>query len=755
MNGPLPRDGAYGSSLAHLHDALARIATLLRAQLLRLRLAYPEAQRERYWHLTDEHLDAFIDDDTLSPLAAYEPSGSVQRLLDRGALRDAEIRQRVAATRGVELRLQRLQREFELAPEAVDALLLALLPSLHSTYRRLLGILQQDPARMHASAGLIAEVLATSAQDLRRLNTVLSPGGPLARQRLVALSGTDEEPLALRGVVAEERIVSYLLGGDALDARIDALVRLIDEPVELRALSLPAEALSRLEMLPNLRITDPQLMRQLRVSFCGPDAALAVQAFATVAQGLGLRLLVVDAQALLSTPLAWSTGIELALREARLLRAAPMFVGLEALAPLPDQAQHLAALMQRLSPFPHPAAVHTGLAADAGTPLQGTWLPFRLGMPGIALREQAWRRLLSEEDHAVEDPNTVVPQLARAFQFTGAQIHEAWRRAQGLARYRNIFLSNVEARDLQAACREVSATRLVAFARRLEPQPRVNVENDLVLPPRVKQLLRELRERVRHHAAVHAAMGLGEHMRQGRGVTALFIGSSGTGKTWAAQVLASELQLDLYCVDLAALVSKWVGETEKNLSQVFTDAERANCMLFFDEADALFGRRAEVKEAQDRWANLEVNFLLQRIEAFRGVVILASNLRQNMDDAFQRRIHVVAEFPAPDAAARLALWRLMLPRAPHLAVRPEELQEIAQRFEISGGNIRNVVLDACFRALAEGPGGPLTSRHLVAGIAREFQKLARPVTRTDFGRFCDWAMEDVVAPALAGSAGGG
>jgi len=172
-------------------------------------------------------------------------------------------------------------------------------------------------------------------------------------------------------------------------------------------------------------------------------------------------------------------------------------------------------------------------------------------------------------------------------------------------------------------------------------------------------------------------------------------------------------------------------------------------MLFFDEADALFGRRGAVKDAQDRWANLEVNFLLQRIEEYSGVVILATNLRQNMDDAFQRRIHVIVEFPVPDAQSRRAIWERLLPEGGKRAVAPADLDEMAQRFELTGGSIRNVVLDACFRAIEEGEGRPLTSRHLVASAAREYQKLARPVTRGDFGRFYEWAMADVVAPPAA------
>jgi SpoVK/Ycf46/Vps4 family AAA+-type ATPase len=270
--------------------------------------------------------------------------------------------------------------------------------------------------------------------------------------------------------------------------------------------------------------------------------------------------------------------------------------------------------------------------------------------------------------------------------------------------------------------------------------------DDLVLPPANRAQLRELQTRIKNHGRVYATMGLSDRHRLGRGVTALFVGGSGTGKTMAAEVLASEQQVDLYRVDLAALVSKWVGETEKNLSRIFSDAEQANCMLFFDEADALFGQRGAVKEARDRWANLEVNYLLQRIEEYSGVVILATNLRQNIDEAFQRRIHELVEFPMPDRTLRREIWRRLLPDHAHASIEERDLEELASRFDLSGGSIRNVTLAACYRAMGE-VDQRLTIRHLVASAAREYQKAMRPVTVGEFGiEFHAWAMDDVIAP---------
>jgi SpoVK/Ycf46/Vps4 family AAA+-type ATPase len=234
----------------------------------------------------------------------------------------------------------------------------------------------------------------------------------------------------------------------------------------------------------------------------------------------------------------------------------------------------------------------------------------------------------------------------------------------------------------------------------------------------------------------------------------LFTGTSGTGKTLAAEALASERRVDLYQVDMSAVVSKWVGETEKNINRVFAEVEGANAILFFDEADALFGKRAEVKDAQDRWANMEVNYLLQRIESYSGTVILASNLRQNIDDAFLRRIHMVVDFPFPDERLRARIYRRIFPET--VAPPPVEvLDRLAKNFRLSGGSIKNSVVDATFRALNAGrydeEGRPqVTERDLVLAIVREYQKLGRPITPEDFrGDYYIWAVDSLLNPQEA------
>jgi hypothetical protein len=742
----------YDSNIAHLRDELARVAALLRVHLMRFRLATPETQRERFWHLDDATLESLALDDAHSPLGLFETPPALAPMLAAAAARRADIALRVTASRAGSLRLPRLVAEFRLDDDETDALLLALLASLHSTYRHWYGIVQRDGARGHPAAGLVAEILAGTGADAGRHLARLAPCGKLAGARLIALGGTEHDALATRAVQVDDRVVLHLLGDDGFDARCATALRWAAPPGDPAMLPVTNENAVRLQMLPHLRAAEPSYLNRLRLRFAGPDTQLAVDAAALVAAGLRQRLLVCDVGAA-GSGLAWPLAAELALREARLAGALPLFTHFGTLLESPDLRPRAEQLLRCLAGYPHPAALDVGTAATAGLDLGGDWIPFQFEPPAPDMREQLWLRRLAAGQHAVGDVAATARTLARAFQMTASQIDTAWASAQGRARHRNVFINAVTADDLFAGCREQSAQQLVAFAHRIEPRRGLTLERDIVLPPANSNLLRELRARIRHHGRLHGDMGLGEHMRLGRGVIALFAGGSGTGKTMAAEVLASEQRIDLYRIDLASLVSKWVGETEKNLGRVFADAERANCMLFFDECDAMFGRRGAVKDANDRWANLEVSYLLQRIEDYAGVVILATNLRQNIDDAFQRRIHVVVDFPVPDARARRAIWERLMPGEARRTVAPDELDELAQRFELSGGHIRNVVVDACYRALDDAD-PRVSARHLAASTAREFQKLARPVTRGEFGRFYEWVMQDVIDPVALHDAGG-
>ena len=286
--------------------------------------------------------------------------------------------------------------------------------------------------------------------------------------------------------------------------------------------------------------------------------------------------------------------------------------------------------------------------------------------------------------------------------------------------------------DLDAAVRRLAAGSIDRLARRVRPE---RTWEDLVLPPDQFTQLRELAARYRNRTVVYQHWGF--RASPSAGVVALFAGPSGTGKTLAAEILAGDLALELYKLDLSSVVSKFIGETEKNLDQVFDAAAAGNVVLFFDEADALFGKRTEVSDAHDRYANVETAYLLQRLETYDGVVVLATNLAKNIDTAFLRRLHASVEFPVPEEAERRRLWELnLVPGAPRKRI---DLDFLARQFPLTGGAIRNATLAAAF--LAAEAGQPITMESLVPAIRRECQKLGRLMSPGDFGPYANFAAQ--------------
>jgi SpoVK/Ycf46/Vps4 family AAA+-type ATPase len=281
--------------------------------------------------------------------------------------------------------------------------------------------------------------------------------------------------------------------------------------------------------------------------------------------------------------------------------------------------------------------------------------------------------------------------------------------------------------DLWQACRHQASGHLEELAEKIEP---CYDWDDIVVPSKVLRQLREITSQVAHRHLVYQGWGFGKKLNRGRGISALFSGASGVGKTMAAEVMARHLNLDLYRIDLAGVVSKYIGETEKNLRRVFDAAERSGAILFFDEADALFGKRSEVKDSHDRYANIEVNYLLQRMEDYRGLAILATNMKSALDSAFMRRLRFIVDFPFPDAAQRKTIWQKVFPSAAAL----DGLDfGVLSRLEIPGGNIRNIAVNAAF--LAAGEGCSISMPHVMRAAHREYTKVDRLIMDAEFGPY--------------------
>jgi hypothetical protein len=743
---PLPAArGPYANSEEHLWHALAWADQLVRAQTLRWRRTIAASKPEPLWgmiQVTDAEVSAFLRAPFMRPDELPESLiADLHPYWDAVARIAADINARLEETpAGRTLRLVELGRGFGLSPYEVGVLLVCLLAQLDGRYRRLYGYLQDDASRTRPSVELVLEILQPLAPVDEPARDLLNAAAPLRAWHLIQVTDTSgvNDPLGARALQVDTRILDYLLGSDRPDGRLGGV---LTEPARsggIDALLVEADAREQLIALKAwLQTLPPDSARLPTLFLHGAYGSGKRDCAAALCAELGLPLLIADTRAALRAPDGWRSIIELALREARLRGAALCWTGTQSLreseGPRDDWDDLIAACED------HPGLVL--LASEtpwdpAGRYRRRPFVRLDLPSPSYALRCRIWEVALPEPPMLAEihaDRGQLCSILANGFQLTAGQIADAVATARGVAMRRDPARPRLALDDLYEGCRRQSSRGLITFARLIEPRTDLSFD-DLILPEPNKRQLDELRARMHYRSRVYSGLGFERRLSLGKGLIALFTGSSGTGKTMAAELLGREYGMQIFKIDLAAVVSKYVGETEKNLSRVFNEAEDANAILFFDEGEALFGKRGEVKEARDRWANTEVNFLLQRIEEYRGVVIITTNLRQNMDAAFMRRIQVAVDFPRPAAEARMRIWKGMFPQG---VARPsdDELRALAAQFTLSGGNIKNAVIDAAFRAVADaGPEGPvITIRHLVLGIAREEQKMGRALTKGDFG----------------------
>jgi adenylate kinase family enzyme len=634
---------------------------------------------------------------------------------------------------GHDTRPGRLGSAFGLPPLDMGLIAVALAPEIDGRYERIYGFLQNDVTRKRPTVQLALRLLCPDLETRLAARQRLDQTSPLLRYQLLRLvdDPADHQPSLLgKYLQLDERLVNYLLGADLLDPRLLAYVQFAPDARALDDLLLPGDLKRRMAGL----LREP-LSGALVCYFQGAYGAGRQTTAAALCRDLGLGLLAVDGERLAQQEwAAFETTTRLAIREAVLQGAALYWAGFDAL--LADEHRPQRDLLLR------ELSLYRGVTFLAG---ETTWEPADLpptlafvriefSRPAYAERLQLWMHLLDTDQ---PDDAQELRALADKFRFSAGQIRDAVATARSLARWRAPGDGHVQMADLAAACRLQSNRKLATLARKVTPHYGWDA---IVLPADRIEQLREICHYVRYRAQVYDFWGFDRKLSLGKGLNVLFAGPSGTGKTMAAEIIAGELGLDLYKIDLSTVVSKYIGETEKNLARIFAEAETSNAILFFDEADALFGKRSEVKDSHDRYANLEIAYLLQRMEEYEGVVILATNLRKNMDDAFVRRIHATVEFPFPGETDRRRIWESIwpdeLPRDP--AVDPGFL---AQRFEIAGGNIRNVALAAAFLAAAEG--ATVGMPQIVRAMRREYQKIGKVVAEDEFGPYAGWLVEQV------------
>jgi MoxR-like ATPase len=712
----------FSDAMAHLLAELEWVDLVIHDAVARARRA---AEDERFSGLC-------ISEDEVDALLA-RPAG-LPRYATRRNDRDGDFELRVEALRshvrdqaaasaaaGVDMRLRRLAHSFKLDDTAQDLILFCLAPELDLRYERLYAYLQDDVTRKRPAVDLLLNLRAATFRDKIISRRLFMPGSVLLDARLCEVF---EDPSHLRPALLnryvrlEDRVTAFLLGSDALDPRLSGSTRLVSTGTDAAAVLPPRER----ERVARLAAANDELGRIIHVH--GPYGAGKL-AFATAfCAARGRALLAVDGEALLGAdPAAAENLIQILAREARLQQAGLYWGSFDSL--LADDRKLLRRmLLSAAARLELPVFLAGEQPWEPRAERQGlSVVSFGLRAADYSERTEAWTRaLLCSPCNDPVDP----ADLAARFRFTTGQISDAVASAHDLARARDPANVQIGAPDLFEASRLQATAKLGSLGRKLNPRYQWT---DIVLPRDRIQQLREVCGAVRFRPVVLDDWGFDRKLSLGKGVNVLFAGPPGTGKTMAAEVIARELSLDIYKIDLSSVVSKYIGETEKNLAKIFAEAENSNAILFFDEADALFGKRSEVKDSHDRYANIEISYLLQKMEECDGIVILATNLRSNMDEAFVRRMQFTVEFPLPDERHRRLMWQQVWPDATPRG-NDVDLRLLARRFEITGANIRNIALASAFLAAADGR--VVNMQHVLHATRRELKKIGKLLTGAEF-----------------------
>lgn len=584
-------------------------------------------------------------------------------------------------------RLARLQQTFGLSSFDLDLVVLALAPELDRRYDRLYSYLQGSAGSTRPTVDLALNLFCDTAVDRLSDRIHFAADAPLIRHRLISLESEQAKPTLLtRSLHLNPQVIRFLLHQPGVDAGC-ALI----QPTLLLE-DLPPDLSQQLKALVEQNWQTPLL-------FQGSDRIFKQQAANALAYALNQSLLVVTE----------ISEFDQLFREAWFQNAL-LYLEIDDL-----DERAIAALCDSLSSSLASSLENRWVIVSGNKPLRATKplgiVTVVFPLPDFVQRQNTWRRHLAAAKVVIDE--LALGALADRFRLSATQIVDAIATARHTAQWKS------EEIDLFAAARAQSEQDIVGLARKIEP---VYGWDDIVLPADQIAQLQELCNQAKYRPTVYHDWGFGARLSRGKGLNVLFSGLPGTGKTMAAEVIAQALQLDLYQIDLSQIVSKYIGETEKNLDRIFTAAASANAILLFDEADALFGKRSDVQDAHDRYANIEIGYLLQKMEAYEGIAILTTNLRSSIDDAFVRRLRFMIDFPLPNERDRKTIWARILPDA--LPCQADlDLDLLAKRFEISGANIRNIALAAAFLAASDGK--VVGMDHFIWATKREYQKMGK------------------------------
>ncbi|MGA1870563.1 MAG: ATP-binding protein [bacterium] len=624
-------------------------------------------------------------------------------------------------TDGRFLALPQLAHLFRLSPLELQAVIITLAPELERKYDTLYAYVQDDITRKRPSVDLVLDLLCDSQADRWKARTLFSDQAPLFYIGILHTCNDPASPSGSSGLAQllqlDQRILDYILGKSTIDGRLQECVTMYEPSLSIDNLFIDSHIKTEvLNFIENHCIEQKNSLKRPVLYFYGPAGVGRRDLALGVCERLNCPMLYLDMELCVADEHDMRKLLDLAFREGLLLRAALYIDNVDVVM---EDEKKIKVYMKKLARVVRLYGWLTFLAGHKAWPLKGifehaVFHAIEFPMPDVPLRKAAWENVLKDigADTILAEP------LAGQFSLTPGQIHNAAECVyvqQTLHRGQH----RITFADMSKSCRSQSNQKLQELSLKIEPR---YTWDDIILPEDKLLQIKEICNQAKHRYCVFRTWGFDHKLSRGKGLSVLFSGPSGTGKTMAAEVMAHDLQRDLYKVDLSGIVSKYIGETEKNLSRIFHEADTSNAILFFDEADALFGKRTEISDAHDRYANIETSYLLQKMEEYEGIIILATNLRQNMDEAFIRRIRFIVEFPFPDMKSRQQIWKAQFPKEAPLKD-DIDYEFLAKKFLIPGGNIKNIVLNAAFFAAENGK--RIEMKQILQGAKREFEKIGK------------------------------
>lgn len=714
---------SYDDSFDHLYDELGLLnLRLLRELRIRKNLNHETQDATKGFFVTEEEVLSILQSSAgMESIKMNAPEiDSIDKTIEELS---SEIAAKISNTgSNVEFfPLVRLSRVFGLTPFELGALIIAIAPEIDRRYERVYGYFNDDITKKAPSVDLAFDLLCPDTRDKMAAWRFFSQDAPLVYFDLIHLTDAQKEGGSLSsGFRLDERIRSFIAGNRGRNAIVSNLAQLYYPE------GFPLSGGIRKDTKEKIKkIIDPEGDETGKHVFWlyGKAYEDKKSTVLSICEEFSLPLLTADLEDIFFEQ-DQRALLKNIFREAALQSAIVFFTGGDRLYAGDDRSEFLKrSLLKIISELSWATFISAETIWMPGdTDGRYHWYPFEFKLPVFAERRKIW----ADTVNGAGIPESEIDIISGRFNFSETQIKNAVFYAKKFLDSGELTIDNI-----YKACGLQSGQKLGAYSRKIN---NFYTWDDIVLPDDRSKQLREICNYIKHKHLVYFRWGFEKKLALGRGLNVLFSGPSGTGKTMAADIIAHELNLEMYKVDLSSIVSKYIGETEKNLNRIFGETSSGNVILFFDEADALFGKRSEVKDAHDRYANIETNYLLQKMEEHEGIVVLATNFNKNLDEAFARRMHFTVDFPFPDDRQRELILRKIFPEDAPLAD-DIDYRFFSEKFKLTGGNIKNIALTAAFYAADES--SEITMRHLILAVKREMQKLGKLCVKGDFGVYYD------------------